>query len=79
MSAREAVRLVARREIVERVREKSFLIGTGISLAIILLVVLLPNLLGFGGRDAYTITALTPDARPVAEAAIRSATRSTPT
>ena len=69
--ARETVRLVARREIVERVREKSFLIGTGISLAIILLVVLLPNLLGFGGRDAYTITALTPDARPVAEAAIQ--------
>jgi len=68
---RETVRLIARREIVERARERSFLIGTGISLAIILLVVLLPNLLGFGGRDAYTITALTPDARPVAEAAVQ--------
>jgi ABC-2 type transport system permease protein len=69
--AREAVRLVARREVVERVRERSFLIGTGVSLAIILLVVLLPSLLGFGGRDSYTITALTADARPVAEAAIQ--------
>jgi ABC-2 type transport system permease protein len=64
------VRLIARREIVERSRERSFVIGTGISLAIILLVVLLPNLLGIGGRDSYTITALTPDARPVAEAAV---------
>ncbi|HYI20731.1 MAG TPA: ABC transporter permease [Solirubrobacteraceae bacterium] len=67
---REAVRLIARREIVVRARERSFLIGTGVSLAIIVLVTLLPNLLGFGGRDSYTITALTPAAQPVADAAV---------
>ena len=44
-------------------REKSFLIGTGVSLAIIVLVVVLPSLLGFGGRDEYTITVAGPGAR----------------
>ena len=66
----EAIRLIARREVVVRVRERSFLIGTGVSLAIIALVTLLPNVLGFGGRDSYTITALTPAAQPVVEAAV---------
>ena len=51
MRAREAVTLVARRELSQRVREKSFLVGTGVSLAIIILVVVLPSLLGFGGQD----------------------------
>ncbi len=52
---REAVWLVARRELTERVRERSFMIGTGLSIAIVALVVLLPNLLGFGGDDEYTV------------------------
>ena len=47
----EAVRLVARRELTERVRERSFLVGTCVSIAIIALVVVLPPLLGFGEHD----------------------------
>ncbi len=43
MSGREAIGLVARREITERAREKSFLVGTGVSVVIILLVVTLPT------------------------------------
>ncbi len=52
---REAVALVARRELTERVRERSFLIGTALSIMIVALVVLLPSALGFGGDDEYTV------------------------
>ena len=51
----EAVQLVARRELTERVRERSFLVGTGISILIIALVVILPPLLGFGETKTYTV------------------------
>lgn len=63
------VRLVARREITERAGEKSFLISTGITIAIIILVVVIPPLLGVGGTDRYVIA---PDAhsRAVADRAI---------
>ena len=40
MSGREAVRLVARREITERVREKAFAVSTAINLAITVAVVI---------------------------------------
>jgi ABC-2 type transport system permease protein len=50
-----AVRLVARREFTERVRERSFMISTGITLAIVALVVVLPAALGFGGPTEYTV------------------------
>jgi hypothetical protein len=49
------VRLVARREIRERAFEKSFLISTGITLAIIICVVVIPPLLGVGGTTQYVI------------------------
>ena len=49
------VRLVARREIRERAFEKSFLISTGITLAIIICVVVIPPLLGVGGTTKYVI------------------------
>jgi len=52
---REAVRLVARRELTERVRERSFLVGTCVSIAIIALVVVLPPLLGFGETTTYEV------------------------
>ena len=73
MSGREAVALVARREVSQRVREKSFLIGTGVSLAIIVLVVVLPSLLGFGGRTEYTIAVQDPAKAAIAEAAVAQA------
>jgi ABC-2 type transport system permease protein len=66
---REAVRLVARRELTERVRERSFLIGTGVTIFVISLVVVLPALLGFDETDRFTVGALGDTAAEVAQAA----------
>ena len=52
--------LVARRELTERVRERSFLVGTCVSIAIIALVVVLPPLLGFDEEDRYTVGTVGP-------------------
>jgi ABC-2 type transport system permease protein len=73
MTGRQAVGLVARREITERVFEKSFLIGTIITLVVIAAVAVLPTALGFGGQDEYTISVSDPAAQPVADAAVRQA------
>ena len=51
------IRLVARREFTERVRERSFLISTGLTLVIIVIVVALPALFGFGDPSEYRISA----------------------
>ena len=51
-----AVRLVARREFTERVHERSFLISTGLTLAIIVWSVALPSLLGFGDPSEYRVS-----------------------
>ena len=51
-----AVRLVARREFTERVHERSFLISTGLTLAIIIVVVALPSLFGFGDPSEYRVS-----------------------
>ena len=50
-----SVRLVARREIVERSREKSFLVSTGLTLLIVLGVVVVPPLLGLGDPPTYRV------------------------
>jgi len=73
VSGREAIGLVARREVAVRLREKSFLYSTLISLAVIACVALLPNLLGFGGQDSYKIAVGDPGSRAVADAAVRGA------
>jgi ABC-2 type transport system permease protein len=73
MSAREAVTLVARREVTERAREKSFAISTGVSIAIIVLVAVLPKALGLGGTDEFTVGVVDRGALPVAQAAARGA------
>ena len=49
------VRLVARREVVERSREKSFLVSTGLTLLIVLGVVLVPPALGLGDPPTYRV------------------------
>jgi ABC-2 type transport system permease protein len=51
------IRLVARRELTERVRERSFLVSSGITLVIVALVVVLPSVLGLGGDSKYTVAA----------------------
>jgi ABC-2 type transport system permease protein len=63
-----AVLLVARREIVTRVRERSFLIATLVTIGILAAIVVLPNALGFGDRSA-TIVVSSPAGERVAAAA----------
>jgi ABC-2 type transport system permease protein len=69
----ETVKLVARREFTERVHERSFLISTGITLAVVVLVLVLPALLGFGGPSEYTVSASSPQDRAIVERAARIA------
>jgi ABC-2 type transport system permease protein len=69
MTGRRAVALVARREISERIFEKSFLIGLGVTLFIIAMVAVLPTALGFGGDEEYTVGVTDAAALPVAQAA----------
>ena len=66
-----AIRLVARRELTERVRERSFLISTGITLVIVVIVLVLPALLGFGGPNEYTVAGGDPRGQAVAERAVQ--------
>ena len=63
------MRLVARRELTERVRERSFLVGTCVSIAIIALVVVLPPLLGFGETTTYVVATTDRDAAAVVRTA----------
>ena len=69
MSGRQAVAIVARREIVERSREKSFLVSAVINIVIVVAVILLAAVLG--GEDEYVV-GFSGD-RAVAEAAQRTA------
>jgi ABC-2 type transport system permease protein len=73
MRGRRAVALIARREITERVFEKSFVISTIITLVVIGAIAVLPSALGFGGEDEYAIAVGDAAARPVADAAVREA------
>lgn len=52
--------LVARREIVERGRERSFLISTLVSIVVLVAIVVVPSVLGLGGPSKQTL-AVTPD------------------
>ncbi len=55
MSRVELIRLVAGREILERVRSKAFRISGGLSLAFILAVAILPGVIGDGGPTTYDV------------------------
>jgi ABC-2 type transport system permease protein len=63
-----AVLLVARREIVTRVRERSFLIATLVTIGILGAIVVLPNALGFG-KSSATVAVASPQGEQVAQAA----------
>jgi ABC-2 type transport system permease protein len=64
------VRLIARREITERVRERSFLVSTAITVVIIALVVGLSAV--FGGGKGWDVGATGPAGLRIAEAAARA-------
>jgi ABC-2 type transport system permease protein len=69
LSGRSAVRLVARREIRERVREKSFVVSTSINVAIVVIAVLLSAAFS-GGETTYVVGVADEAARPVTRAAV---------
>jgi ABC-2 type transport system permease protein len=73
LRGRPAIALVARREITQRIREKSFLISMAVTVVIVVLVAVVPPLFGFGGDASYTIAVSDPAALPVAQAADRGA------
>jgi ABC-2 type transport system permease protein len=73
MTGFQAVRLVARREITQRIREKSFLTSLGVSLAIVVLVAVVPPLLGLGGKADYTVGTTGGRTTAVAATAVRGA------
>lgn len=63
-----AIALVARREVVTRVRERSFAIATLVTIGILAAVVVLPSALGFGESSA-TVAVSSPAGAQVYEAA----------
>jgi len=69
LRGRQAVALVARREVTQRLREKSFLISMGVTTLIIVLVAVIPPLLGAGGPSKFTIAVTDASSAPVAAAA----------
>ena len=66
IATRTAIGLVARREIVERVRERSLWISTAVTVAVLGGILVLPSLLGFGGPAKGTLVAVGPRALRVA-------------
>ena len=66
----QAIRLVARREIVERIRERSLWVSTGITVLVLAGVLVLPSALGFGGATTGTVAVIGPDAAAVARQAV---------
>jgi ABC-2 type transport system permease protein len=66
-----AIALVARREIVERARERSLWASTAITVAVLAAVLVLPSALGFGGATKATIAVADPAAARVAADARR--------
>lgn len=71
MSPFETVRLIARREITERVRERTFLVSTSVMAVIVVLVIVLSSV--FGGHGASDVGVSDPAALPVAQAAAAAA------
>jgi ABC-2 type transport system permease protein len=65
-----AILLVARREIVERVRERSLWVSTGITVIVLAGVLVLPSALGFGGATKGTVAAGDPAALAIARQAV---------
>jgi ABC-2 type transport system permease protein len=69
LRGRPAVALVARREVTQKLREKSFLVSMGVTVVIIVLVAVVPPLLGAGGPSTFTIAVTDASSAPIATAA----------
>ncbi len=68
MRPRTAIALVARREIVERLRERSLLISTLVTLVILAAITVLPAAIGLGGTDTFKVAVAGPQAERLARA-----------
>ena len=73
LRGRPAIALVARREITQRMREKSFLISMAVTVVLVVLVAVVPPLLGFGGKETFTVAVADDASLAVAKAADRGA------
>jgi ABC-2 type transport system permease protein len=69
ISTPQAVALVARREIVERIRERSLWVSTGVTILVLAGFLVLPSALGFGGATKGTVAVVGPQAARAAEQA----------
>jgi ABC-2 type transport system permease protein len=69
ISTPAAVALVARREVVERLRERSLWISTAVTIVVLAAFLVLPSALGFGGAKKGTVAVVGPQAARVAEQA----------
>jgi ABC-2 type transport system permease protein len=68
LSSRQAIFLIIRRELTERVRQKSFAISTGVTLLIVLAIAVLPGLLGDDGPKEYDVGVVGTAGAPLADA-----------
>jgi ABC-2 type transport system permease protein len=68
LSFREAALLVARREFMQRARDRSFFVSTAITIGIIVLVIVFPKVLNFGA-DEYAVAFFGPNGAAVRAAA----------
>ena len=73
LRGRPAIALVARREITQRIREKSFLISMAVTVVLVVGVAVIPPLFGFGGKQTFTVAVVDGTSLAVAQAADRSA------
>jgi ABC-2 type transport system permease protein len=73
LRGRPAVALVARREVTQKLREKSFLISMAVTTVIIVLVAVVPPLLGAGGPATFTIAVTDASSAPIAATAQQNA------
>ncbi len=55
LTRRQAVLLVVRRELIERTRQRSFAVSTGVTLLIVLAIAIVPGLGGDDGPEKYDI------------------------
>jgi ABC-2 type transport system permease protein len=68
MTTFEGVRLTARRELVERTRERSFLVSTVIAVAILCAIIVVPRLLGAGRAPSFDVGLVGAASQPLGQA-----------
>ena len=73
LRGRPAIALVARREITQRIREKSFLISMAVTIVLVVGVAVVPPLFGFGGKQTFTVAVTDAGSLAIAQAADRGA------